>query len=220
MKPSFVLPMLMLSLLSGAPSVYAAHDQDRAAREAMRRAQLQVHQAEEQKAQLEEEKAKLRQELETARKEIGKQKTGVAAERRKRLAVEKDLQGARDEVSKLQQKSQNLEKSLAELTAKQADTSRRLAETEAEKKRAEETITARDKAIAASEDRNAKLYSYGREIMVKYEKKTCSDALSQAEPFTGLKKVEIENLLETYRDKVDEQRIRSSSAVSGAPRNR
>ncbi len=43
--------------------------------------------------------------------------------------------------------------------------------------------------------------------MTRFEQKTCGEILAQKEPFTGLKRVEVENLLEEYRDKLDEQKL-------------
>ena len=117
------------------------------------------------------------------------------------------MKAVQDELAKAKDKTAQLEKSLADMTAREANTERMLAQTAAEKKRAEQTIVRRDQTIASCEDKNAKLYGYGRELMTKYEEKSCKDALSQAEPFTGLKKVEIENLLEAYRDKLDDERV-------------
>lgn len=61
--------------------------------------------------------------------------------------------------------------------------------------------------LAAAEDRNQKLYALGRELMGLYEKKSCGDILAEKEPFTGLRKVDTENLLEQYRDKLDEEKL-------------
>ncbi len=35
----------------------------------------------------------------------------------------------------------------------------------------------------------------------------CGDALKQKEPFVGFRQVEIENLLEEYRDRLDAEKI-------------
>jgi hypothetical protein len=39
-----------------------------------------------------------------------------------------------------------------------------------------------------------------------YEKKSCFDSSLQREPFTGLKRVEIENAIEDMREKLDSSR--------------
>ena len=51
------------------------------------------------------------------------------------------------------------------------------------------------------------LAGLGREMMARYRDKTCMDALKQAEPFTGVRKVEVENLLEAWRDQIDAQTV-------------
>jgi hypothetical protein len=43
--------------------------------------------------------------------------------------------------------------------------------------------------------------------MTRFEQKSCNEILVQKEPLFGLKRVEIENLLEEYRDKLDEQKL-------------
>jgi hypothetical protein len=55
-------------------------------------------------------------------------------------------------------------------------------------------------------------------MMAKYRDKTCQDALAQAEPFTGLKRVEVENLLETWRDRADQARLSVDDAAAARPR--
>ena len=44
--------------------------------------------------------------------------------------------------------------------------------------------------------------------MVKFEAKSCKDAVLQREPFTSLKKVEMDNLFEKWRDSLDREKIR------------
>jgi hypothetical protein len=55
-------------------------------------------------------------------------------------------------------------------------------------------------------------------MMTKYRDKTCQDALAQAEPFTGLKRVEVEKLLEIWRDHADEARLAGDESVATRPR--
>jgi hypothetical protein len=46
-----------------------------------------------------------------------------------------------------------------------------------------------------------------------YAAKSCSDSLLQREPFTGIKQVEIENILEEYSYKLDQQKVDTKAAV-------
>jgi hypothetical protein len=47
--------------------------------------------------------------------------------------------------------------------------------------------------------------------MDRFEHKTCGERLAEKEPFTGFKKVETENLLEEYRDKLDDQKTHQAA---------
>ncbi|MDO9448997.1 MAG: hypothetical protein Q7J21_00820, partial [Rugosibacter sp.] len=71
----------------------------------------------------------------------------------------------------------------------------------------EADLKQKTQALAACEAKNAKLHGYGVDLLDKYEKKGCGAALLQADPFTQLKRVEIENLMEDYREKLDEQKL-------------
>ncbi|MFO1436125.1 MAG: hypothetical protein U1F34_07180 [Gammaproteobacteria bacterium] len=96
-------------------------------------------------------------------------------------------------------------------TQKNADTEAKLAQTIAERdamkaqlegKLADETKLRKD-----AETKNQKLYDYNVELMHIYAAKTCSDSLLQREPFTGIKQVEVENILEEYSYKLDQQKV-------------
>jgi hypothetical protein len=58
-------------------------------------------------------------------------------------------------------------------------------------------------------ERGQELRKTSNEVLDLYEKKTCKDSTLQGEPFTGLKRVEIENAVEDMRDKLDSQRVGS-----------
>jgi hypothetical protein len=47
------------------------------------------------------------------------------------------------------------------------------------------------------------LADIANEALDRYEKKGCFGAIAQAEPFTGLKRVEVENAVEGYRQQID-----------------
>ncbi|MFN9389406.1 MAG: DNA repair protein, partial [Betaproteobacteria bacterium] len=58
-----------------------------------------------------------------------------------------------------------------------------------------------------AEQKNVKLYVLSRELIERYRSQGFWDAVRRKEPFTGLKQVEVENLLEQYRDRADEARV-------------
>ncbi len=56
--------------------------------------------------------------------------------------------------------------------------------------------------------RNAALFKVGNEVLTRYEHFGLGDALSAKEPFVGLTRVKLENLVQDYRDKLADERIR------------
>jgi len=58
------------------------------------------------------------------------------------------------------------------------------------------------------ERKNLELWRLGNEILTRYEKFGLGDALAAREPFTGISRVKLENLVQDYKDKVDDQRVK------------
>lgn len=58
------------------------------------------------------------------------------------------------------------------------------------------------------ERKNAELFKLGNEILTRYEKFGLGDALAAREPFTGLARVKLENLVQDYQDKIADQKVK------------
>ncbi len=81
-----------------------------------------------------------------------------------------------------------------------------------------------ERKVADREARNLELFKVGNEILSRYEKFGLGTALTAREPFTGITKVKLENLVQDYGDKLSEQKIkpepnaaRSSQAPEANP---
>ena len=123
----------------------------------------------------------------------------LGASKRQQASVSQELTLTKEALATTAQHLAETQKTLAE-------TSRTLQQTEAEK-RDLETLKARNaRDMAALEHDNVALYALGRSLMDRFKHKTCGEILEEKEPFTGLKKVETENLMEEYRDKLDDQK--------------
>ncbi len=57
------------------------------------------------------------------------------------------------------------------------------------------------------ETKNLALYNLGNEILTRYEKFSLGDALGAKEPFTGLARVKLQELVQDYKDKISDQRV-------------
>ncbi len=201
--------ILFLAMLLAAHPVSGADKKNRD-REMLRRVQVQLQQAEGEKAALAEEKARLGTDLEGAKKEAATAKrklrsvgASLTREKSKNEALSKDLATLQEEAAGLKEKLAQTETSLADTSRKLADTSNSLARTESERKHLEGIKGRQEKEIARCDEHNHKLYEAGRDILKQWQQA----AIKASDPVLGLKRVEIENLGESFRDRLDEEKI-------------
>jgi hypothetical protein len=64
--------------------------------------------------------------------------------------------------------------------------------------------------IDACVAKNAKLYDYGLELVKLYENPSFYRRIVLNEPFSQLKRVELENILQNYNDKIDVEKAPSA----------
>lgn len=207
------LAMAIATMLWGSASANSDNKASRE-REALRRAQMQLQQVQEQVSTLAQEKAGLGKELERFRSQakaaqgkLRKAERGLADEKIRAEQLAREAEALKQDLASTRSRLADTEGKLAETTKTLSQIQQTLARTEADKRALEGVKVRQEKEIAACEGKNLKLYQIGRELMTRFEKKTCGEILAQKEPFTGLKRVEVENLLEEYRDKLDEQKL-------------
>jgi chromosome segregation ATPase len=207
--------ILFLIALSVAGAAGAASDRKaNREREALRRAQMQLQQTESKLGEVEREKARLGRELEEATKaqQAAREETAALGRELQRAreqgrAAGQELEGVRQSLATTREQLTDSQRQLAEAHRALAETRRTLEQTQGEARGLEAVKTRRERELALCEDNNRKLYELGRELMVLYERQGVGDVLARREPFTGLRQVEVENLMEAYRDKLDEQKL-------------
>ena len=182
-------------------------------REALRRVQQQLSQVQGQVGALEQEKAKLTEDLskvqassKAVESEASRLQGEVKASKRQQLSATKELTLVKEELATAGQRLTETQKTLAETTNKLAETTRALQQSDSEKRSLEAVKVRNESDLSSCERKNVALYQLGRSLMARFENKTCGEILAQKDPFTGLKQVETENLLEEYRDKLDDQK--------------
>ena len=158
-------------------------------------------------------------------RQLSAEKVKLTAENQNLLAEKKDLEANLKSIekkyNKLTKKSEKkssamsgrivkLKDKLNEEIAEHKNTTLRLNAVTNEKERifniASEQIASIDLCVA----NNKQLYTINRELLGQYEEKGVWGALSQAEPVTGLKQVEIENLIDDYQYHLDDLRVEST----------
>jgi chromosome segregation ATPase len=197
MRPG--LPTLAIALavsLLSSPS-QAAESRER---EQLKRLQQSQRKLEQEKAQLARDKAALDGQLKEAQDrldEAGRRAQGAAA---RAAVLDRELKAAKAE-------KESLAGRLAEAEKKLAETGEALRKAEAAGRQLDAGLKQTAQSLGACEAKNEKLHGYGTELLRKYEAKGCGEAMLQAEPFTGLRRVEIENYVEDTRDRLDEQKL-------------
>ncbi len=197
----------LLLLLAVQPAVLSAQEVRRSGGDATARLQQQLQQLAGERTALQTENARLKTELE-------QQKSGSGA-----LAAEKDAMARRirDAESKASRaeasqqsarsKADSTQTRLNELIAKYRELAEQMRATEAERDQYLAQASASAQQLQSCAQNNLKLADIANEALDRYAKKGCFGALAQAEPFTGLKRAEVENAVEAYRQGVDSLRV-------------
>lgn len=202
MSASDVKRRLAFVLLASslALPVHGADKKADASKEQVKRLQQSQRKLEQEKAQLAQEKAVLDGQVKETTEKLDDARKQAGAATRKATVLEKELATTQADKEALTAKLTDTEQRLAKLTDQQRTT-------EAERKRLDALAALQRQSIAGCEAKNEKLHAQGVELLDRYQQKGCFDTVLQADPFTGLKQVEIENYVEESREKLDEQKL-------------
>ena len=204
-----VMRALLLALLSTSLALPAlAQDDKRASREreALRRAQQQVQKSTQDLSALQQKFDAAEQERAKLADEVGGAQTQAKNEAARGQRLQRDLQTVTNEREALQARSAEQERKLQELTTKLAQLDRDLISARQRGQQLDTQGAGLREQVAACEDRNTQLYTTGRSLIEQCRDRSAKDTLLRLEPFTGMGRVGIENMLETHRDKLDEHK--------------
>ena len=88
--------------------------------------------------------------------------------------------------------------------------------TEAERAKLAVQVIMLQRVVADRETKNLELYKTGSEILDRYEKYSLGEALVAKEPFIGVTRVQLQEFVQDYKDKLTAQRITIGQAPSAA----
>lgn len=206
--------LVLILVLAGwvvAPAWAAGESRER---QMLRRLQQQMQQINQALTQAEQEKAtaladkeQAERELENVRSDTVSARRQLTGERTARNRMERDVLALKTEKKALETRVADLEKQVADSAIQQRAHVQTITQAEAQARQVTSTLGRTEETLNTCQKHNNQLYALGRELMVKYREKSCRDALLEAEPFTGLKKVEVENLLEVWRDRLDREKL-------------
>jgi chromosome segregation ATPase len=207
--PSKVMLGLLLALSLIASPAFAADKKDKASR--------RVQQIQQEKAQLQSQldqtlqaKAVLDADMAKAQEDNTALKSRSAAASRKISGLETSLKEMTAErmdfeakLLKTQTELEATKTALSELDAKHQANLYDLKINEQQRANLTATTIQKTKVIDACVAKNAKLYDYGLELVKLYENPSLYRRIVLNEPFSQLKRVELENILQNYNDKID-----------------
>jgi chromosome segregation ATPase len=159
----------------------------------------QLQQASAERLQLQAEVKRLQAELDAAKKAPATAPADEAALRQRLRAAEQSAQGSRAAASEAEAKAARLQAKLDELVPQFRDTAKVLRETDADRKTLQTAARRQHDSFAACVDNNAKLIELNGEIVTRLERTGFWTKLAADEPFTRLKRTELENLADANR---------------------
>jgi chromosome segregation ATPase len=184
-KPELFGVVAVIAVALASNGVWAGDADDQ---KAMARAQRMLRQMSQERDALQAENARFKSEIEELNRKLGSQKK----------TSESALAKSREGNAAL---SENLQK-----------TAQNLRQIEMEKTQLQATVADQAQLIESCEASNVKLLQINRELLVDYDKKGFMDAMLQREPLTQLKRVEIENIVQEYQDKIDHLEFKKKMA--------
>ncbi|WP_159289019.1 hypothetical protein [Methylosinus sporium] len=166
-------------------------------REALRGAITQQRALEDQRAALQAKLTEAESERARLKEQIGAAKAEVKqVEKQHREAVEQFNQ-------RLVERDETLEKWKAAYE-EAADVARAK---DAERAKFESQAAAHKASVKSCRAKNAELVKLGHELLQRYEAANFADVALASEPLTGVRRVEIQNLLQDYGDKIHDQKV-------------
>jgi chromosome segregation ATPase len=201
---SLLFALMLIGLLPWKSLVAddsAAGSTETKLREALRNTMLQLRDAQSQLVTLQADKdnAGLKTQLDTANGTI-KTLTEKAAKN------QSDWDAAKtDLTAQLTQKDREiatLNASLAQWKAAYAQVDSLQKTTETARQQLAAQVIDLQRLVADRETKNLQLFQTGNEVLIRYEKFSLGDALAAKEPFVGMTRTKLQNLVQGYQDKL------------------
>lgn len=215
---------IALSILLLARPAVAQTELESKLREALRAATTQVRSLEDERATLIAKQSQLESELKTLKEQgsptsahagIAAQYEQVFAERELAYKAAVDefnvrLQEERDQLIRMQEAAQKWK-------AAHDETAAALKAKEREREGLETQLATSDAQIERCQAQNQELFKVGSEILDRYRNVGVTDVLATREPFLGLKRVELENLMQDYDDRLLDNRFDPNATPAPPP---
>ncbi len=206
-RVALLVLMALLSATTPAQEARRAGSSD-----ANARMQQQLQQLASERTALQSENARLKE-------QVGKLEEDAKAFTMEKEALTRRAGTAESKVSRAESGQQSVssrlestESRLNEVVGKYKELAEQLRKIELERNDLARQSAQDGQSLKVCAQRNVQLADIANEALDRYKKKGCFGALAQAEPFTGLKRVEVENAVEGYRQQIDSLKLPAAAA--------
>jgi chromosome segregation ATPase len=177
---------------------------------------MQYQQADAERTQLKAENTKLKKDLDDLKKQLdAATKQAVAS----KAGVSRDAA----QLAAAQAANERSGKDLADSKAKMQELVGKFRETitqmrgiESERSQLQQQLAQSKTALDQCADRNYSLYQVDNEVLDRYAHEGAFSHMASAEPFTRIKRTQIDNLVLEYKERAEELRVKKAEAASGS----
>jgi chromosome segregation ATPase len=177
----------------------------------------QMQQLASDRTSLQAENAKLKKELDDLRKDRDALKTAQQALTRRatssELALKQQRAAQAQQISADRELTQTKSK-MDQLIAKFRETLETMRALEAEQNSTKQTLATREQALKVCAERNVALYQVNEEVLTRLEHQSAWARTAQGEPFIRIKRNQLENLVDDYKQRADSQKVTPAQPTS------
>ena len=177
----------------------------------------QMQQLASERTTLQAENDKLKHELADVKKDRDALKAGQQAQDRRAKDAMAALDHRNAQFDATNQELEQYKAKMQELVAKFRETIQKLRDVEAEDATAKQALAGRERDLSTCVAHNAALYSLNQEVLTRLEKQGVWSRMWQSEPFTRIKRVQLENLVDDYHARAQDERLPASPTPPSAP---
>jgi phosphoglycolate phosphatase-like HAD superfamily hydrolase len=166
------------------------------------------------------EQARMKKELDDLRKERDTLKAGQAgsnASQRARAEAEAALARTQRENESATKELAQVKQRTQELIDKFRETATTLREVETDRATVKQAFAQQTRELNACVASNNALYDLNNEVLTRFEGQGFWSGLAKAEPFTKMKRVQLENLIDGYRTRADDKKYEPGATPPVAP---
>lgn len=214
MRLTRLLVLTALAAAGSAPATLLAQT-ERSGSGASAQLAMQMQQLAAERGRLQAENTTLKADKESLRKELDAAKTGQTALVQSSRSSQAELATARRELERVEADLVQQKARLGELTGKYRDLAASLRDVEAQKDVATRGKLAGEEELRVCVQHNQGLYAISTEVLGRMEKQGIWSAIARSESFTRLKRTELENLADGYREAASSLHLSESSAPQG-----